>query len=302
MKKTLITGCLACFAALCQAAVPTVASVEKVSLPEGMTVSMATISPDGSYAVVSPLSGIGLQRFDLQDGRVTEISAIGSPMDVQISADSRTVVYRESTYDRTHRRFVSLKAYNTAEGTAQTLVAPTRNLQGYVLDGNQAVAVENGRKMAKSFKGDNVSTGRAALSIHHGGLYVTEADGATRQITPLGNQCGSYLWPTLSPDGQRVLAFGVGTGAFTCDLNGENVVLLGMYRAPQWLDNETVVAMDDYDNGVETVKSTIMAVNADGSERAALTDGDVVAVFPTAGAGKVAFTTPQGELYIINLK
>ena len=303
MKKTLLTGFALCVAALCQAALPTVESVEKVVLPDGVAISMATISPDGSYAVVSPMTGIGLQRLNLATGEMTEISKNGSPMDVTISADGTNVLYRESSYDSSHRRFVALKAFNNENGTTTTLVAPSRNLQGYVLDGKEAVAVENGRRMAKSVNGVNAeSAGRAALSIYQGKLFVTDASGNVNEIRPLGNQCGSYLWPVLSPDGQRIVAFGVGTGAFTCDLNGENVKLLGMYRAPQWLDNETVVAMDDYDNGIVTVKSTIMAINADGSDKVALTNDDVVAVFPTPSTNKIAFTTPQGELYIINLK
>lgn len=303
MKKTLLTGFALCAFALCQAGLPAVQSVEKVALPAGVAVSMATISPDGSYVVISPLSGEGLSRLDLATGKMTEISKAGSPMDVTISADGSTVLYRESTYDTSHRRFVSLKAFNNVDGTTATLVEPTRNLQGYVLDGNKAVAVENGRRMARTVKGVNaVSTDRPTLSINYGKLYVTDASGRSTEIRPLGNRCGSYLWPALSPDGKKIVAFGVGTGAFVCDLDGSNVTLLGMYRAPQWVDNATVVAMDDYDNGVVTVKSTVMALSADGKEKAALTGDDTVAVFPTPGAGKVAFTTPAGELYIINLK
>lgn len=298
----MLLGFALCMAALSYAAIPTVQSLEKVNLPAGMTVSMATLSPDGNQAVVSSMSGVGLQLLNLNSGAMVEISQAGSPMDVSFTQDGTNIVYRESSYDKDHRRFVSLKSYNVPSGTTTTLVAPTRNLQGYVIDGNQAVAVENGRKMSRSINGDNAATTRPTLSIKYGKLFVTEANGTTREIRPLGDQCGSYLWQTLSPDGKRIVAFGVGTGAFTCDLNGENVKLLGMYRAPQWLDNETIVAMDDYDNGVVTVKSTIMAINADGSAKAALTDDSVVAVFPTPATNKVAFTTPEGELYIINLK
>lgn len=295
-------GIAMCMAALSYAALPTVESVEKVSLPAGMTVSMATLSPDGNQAVVSSVSGVGLHLLNLNSGAMFEISQAGSPMDVSFTDDGMNIVYRESTYDRDHRRFVALKSYNVPTGATTTLVAPTRNLQGYTLDGNQAVAVENGRRTVKSLDNETAAQNRVALSINYGKLFVTDAKGNSREIRPLGDQCGSYLWQSLSPDGTRIVAFGVGTGAFTCDLNGENVKLLGMYRAPQWLDNETIVAMDDYDNGIVTVKSSIMAINADGSAKTALTDDSVVAVFPTPATNKVAFTTPEGELYIINLK
>lgn len=303
MRRTLLTGFALCAFALCQAALPGVESIEKVNLPDGMTVSMATISPDGSYAVVSPLSGVGLQRLDLGTGRVTEISRTGSPMDVRITDDGTNVVYRESSYDNNHRRFVALKSFNTEDGVTSTLVAPTRNLQGFNVDGKEVVAVENGRRMSKTVAGTvDRASGHVTLSISQGKLFVTDPSGHVGEIRPLGDQCGSYLWPELSPDGTKIVAFGVGTGAFVCDLAGQNVQLLGMYRAPKWLDNQTVVAMDDYDNGIKTIKSAIMVIKADGSEKAALTNEDVVAVFPTAAQNKVAFTTPDGELYVINLK
>lgn len=280
MRKTVIAGLALFMAALCQAGLPSVQSIEKVNLPAGMTVSMATISPNGDYAVVSSLSGTGLQRVDLTTGEVTEISQNASPLSVEISADGKDVIYREASYDKDHRRFVTLKSFNAERGESKTLVDRTRSM----------------RKVKADY------AGRASLSIEYGKLYVTTPAGKTYEIAPLGKECNSYLWPTLSPAGTKVLAFGVGTGAFVCDLEGNNVKTLGMYRAPQWLDNETVVAMDDYDNGVVTVKSTIMALSADGKEKAALTGDDVVAVFPTPATGKVAFTTPTGEMYIINLK
>ena len=280
MKKTVISGLALCLAALCHAELPAVQSVEKVNLPADMAVSMAKISPNGDYAVISPLSGNGLMRLDLTNGRISDISRTASPLSVEISADGKDVIYREASYDNDHRRFVTLKSFNTENGESKTLINRTRSM----------------RKVKADY------AGRASLSIEYGKLYVSTPEGKTYEISPLGKECNSYLWATLSPDGTKVLAFGVGTGSFVCDLDGKNVKVLGMYRAPQWLDNETVVAMDDYDNGFVTVKSTIMALSADGKEKAALTGDDVVAVFPTPAIGKVAFTTPGGEMYIINLK
>ncbi len=302
MRKSLLTGFALCVAALCQAGLPTVESVTKVELPAGMTVGMATISPDGSYAVVSPLAGTGLQRLDLSTKQISEISRIASPLMVEISTDGNNVLFRESTYDNDHRRYVSLKSYDVANASTATLVDRSRSLTGFGTDGANAVAIDNGRRSVKALRGTEAATGRATLSINLGKLCVTDPDGNTTAIAPLGDDCNSYLWPSLSPDGTRIVAFGVGTGTFVCDLAGNNVTVLDMVRAPKWLDNNTIVAMDDHDNGVSTIRSTIMAYTADGSAKAALTDDSVVAVFPSVSTGKVAFTTPEGEMYIINLK
>lgn len=302
MRKTVITGFALCLSVICHAALPTVQSVEKVNVAGNTAVSMATLSPDGTYAVVSPLSGVGLNCLNLGSGQMFEISKIGSPMSVGFTTDGNDVVYRESTYDSNHRRFVSLKSYNINTGKETTLVSNSRKLQGFAVDGNEVVAVENGMKRASKLSAESNAVGRPTLSINLGKLCITTPDGKTSELSPLGDRCNSYIWESISPDGTKILAFGVGTGAFVCDLAGNNVQLLGMYRAPVWYDNQTVMAMDDYDDGVKTVKSTIMALSIDGKEKAALTGDDVVAVFPTAARNKVAFTTPEGELYIINLK
>lgn len=301
MKKTFCSALMLMGVLAAQAALPKVASVEKVALPDGMSVSMAALSPDGSYAVISPLSGSGLSRLDLSTKEVTEISKTASPMMLEFSADGQNVLFRESSYDSTHHRLVSLKAYNVADGRTATIIEKSRSLEGFGTDGQTAVAVENGKMRTRALGSAPLAVKRATLSIKYGQLCVTK-NGVTTSIAPLGKECNSYLWPSLSPDGSRILAFGVGTGAFTCNLDGSDVHVLGMARSPKWLDNDVVVAMEDYDNGRFTTESTIKAFAADGSENVALTGKDVVAVFPTAAPGKVAFTTPDGEMYIINLK
>lgn len=303
MRKTVLAGFALCLSVICHAALPTVTSVEKVTMPDNMTVGMAVLSPDGSYAVVSPLSGNGLSCLNLNSGKAFEISKNGSAMSLEITPDGTDVIYRESTYDNDHRRFVSLKSYNINTGKETVLVNKSRNLNGFSVDGNEVVAVENGvKKASKLNTTSGNAVGRPTLSIQYGKLFVTAPNGVTSEIRPLGNKCNSYLWPSVSPDGTKILAFGVGTGAFVCDLAGNNVQLLGMFRAPVWFNNQTVIAMDDYDNGVVTTQSTLMAISADGKEKAALTDNNVVAVFPSVAQNKVAFTTPEGELYIVNLK
>lgn len=301
MKKTLCTALALTGVLLAQAGLPEVASIEKVTLPGDMSVSQVALSPDGSYAVVSPLSGSGLSRFDLATKEVTEISKTASPLILEFSADGQNVLFRESSYDNDHRRYVSLKAYNVDNGRTVTVVDRSRSLEGFATDGQTAVAVENGRMRTRALGSAPLTANRAALSISLGRLCVTQ-NGVTTAIEPLGEKCNSYLWPALSPDGTRVLAFGVGTGAFTCNLDGSDVHVLGMVRAPKWLDNEVVVAMEDFDNGYVTTASTIKAFTADGKESVTLTGDDVVAVFPSAAPGKVAFTTPAGQMYIINLK
>ena len=90
-----------------------------------------------------------------------------------------------------------------------------------------------------------------------------------------------------------------GDAAYVSDLNGTNVKRLGVLRAAKWLDNNTVVGMVDTDDGYVYTSSSIVAMTLDGQSQT-LTDDSVIAMYPQVATGKIAFSTPTGEAYIIN--
>ena len=77
---------------------------------------------------------------------------------------------------------------------------------------------------------------------------------------------------------------------------------LGYLHAAKWLNNSTVVAMRDRDNGYVITSSEIVAKNISNLREQVLTPKGVVATYPTASAKRISFVTPKGELYLINLK
>ncbi|MBO7382030.1 MAG: hypothetical protein J6U03_01510, partial [Muribaculaceae bacterium] len=100
----------------------------------------------------------------------------------------------------------------------------------------------------------------------------------------------------------RIAYFLRGTGLYVCDLNGKNVKPLGYYHAPKWLDDKTLIVMDDYDNGDFIVKSAIVAIDVNSGRTQSLTPSNIVATYPSVSKNKIVFTTPRGELYNINIK
>ena len=71
-------------------------------------------------------------------------------------------------------------------------------------------------------------------------------------------------------------------------------------RAPVWYDDNTVVGMIDLDDGEFIYASTIVAATLDGKTQT-LTDDSTIAMYPHAADGKIAFSTPAGDAYIINV-
>ena len=126
-------------------------------------------------------------------------------------------------------------------------------------------------------------------------------NGRTKLFSPNGKD-NSYLWPSVSPDGTKVLYYVCGLGAYVCNIDGSNVKKIGMMRAPQWYNNDIVVGMNDQDDGEVIYASTIVAANLKG-ETQTLTDGKQIAMYPkvSPATGKIVFSTPEGEVYIIHV-
>lgn len=279
-----------------------VTSVEKVATPENPQAEVVGISPKGDYLLLSTASHKGLTKFDLTTNEAkTLTNAAGAGYDVKISQDGNTVIYREDSFNEKHLRMRSLNKMNLATNEASQIVAPTRDLQGVAVEGATAKVVNNGKFSAKAMN-SNVKAEQAVptLSIKNRQLMITR-NGKTSVFSPNGQQF-SYIWESVSPDATKALYYVCGVGAFVCDINGKNVKALGQVRAPQWYDNNTVVGMQDKDNGEFIISSKVVAVTLDGTMQT-LTSDNVVAMFPYASAatGKIAFSTPAGEAYIINV-
>lgn len=265
-----------------------VGTIEKVNVERAKA---AAISPQGDYLLLTSSDNQGLAKYDLSTGATKTLSnAQGAGYDVKVSRDGQMVVYRENSYTATHLKNVSLKSANLITGENALLVAPTRNLQGVGIEGKSVVAVNKGMATTK------VAT--PVLSIQNRQLVMT-LNGKTKVFSPNGKNT-SYLWPSVSPDGTKVLYYVAGNGAYVCDLKGHHRVKVGTMRAPQWYDNNTVIGMNDQDDGEFIYASSIVAATLNG-ETQTLTDATLVAMYPKAASGKIAFSTPAGDVYIINV-
>ena len=295
MRKLLFALALG-FSMSAMAQVLNVTSIDKVNLPEQAAV--AAISPQGDYLLLTSATNQGLTKLDLTTNQTQVLStAMSAGHNVKISPDGQTVVFREGSFNNKRLRMSSLKSVNLATGASQILVKPTRDLQGYAIDGTSAAAVNKGKYSNKA-----IGTAKAqkvpVLSLDKGKLMIT-INGKTRNLSPNGTQF-SYLWSSLSPDGTKVLFYQSAHGTYVCDLDGSNVRKVGQMRAPVWYDDNTIVGMMDLDDGEFIYASTIVAATLDGTTQV-LTDDSTIAMYPHAADGKIAFSTPAGEAYIINV-
>lgn len=301
MKKVILSALLLS-AGIYGSAQLKVASVEKVALPEGVTINTATMSPDGSYIAITQNQKAGIQKLDLATKSITTISETGHGYGLTISNDGQQVFFRENTIGTDRLRRTALKSANLATGRTSTLIKATRDLQGVAVNDNAIMTVNKGQLSTKALSAQSTAVATPVASIDKGRLMVT-VNGKTTNISPQGSECKSYLWPSISPDGTRVCYYLSGVGCYVCNLDGSNPVYLGKVRAAQWYDNATVVGMNDIDNGEVVTSSKIVAASADGKLGQNLTADASMGMYPTVSrdGAKIAYSTPNGELYIINI-
>ena len=294
MKKIFISAMLLCSSVLGFAQLVEIQSIDKIDLPEGVSVNQATISPDGSFVVFSQNAKGGLHKMDLASKEINMISANGNSFDLKIAADG-TVVFRESRTAENKLRYTSLKAVD-ARGVETTLVAPTRDLNGFAVNGTNVMTVDNNKVEAKSLNG-GVAVQMPVASIRYGQLCI---DG--KVISPNGQEGASYLWPSISPNGTKVCYYLATKGCYVANIDGSNPVYIGQLRATKWLDDLTVVGMNDLDDGSVVTSSKLIAASIDGQVKQELTVDESLAMFPSTNGKRIAYSTPMGDLFIINLK
>ena len=285
---------LLCSSVLGFAQLVEIQSIDKIDLPEGVSVNQATISPDGSFVVFSQNTKGGLHKMDLASKEINMISATGNSFDLKIAADG-TVVFRESRTAENKLRYTSLKAVD-ARGVETTLVAPTRDLNGFAVNGTNVMTVDNNKVEAKSLNG-GAAVQMPVASIRYGQLCI---DGEV--ISPNGQEGASYLWPSISPNGTKVCYYLVTKGCYVANIDGSNPVYIGQLRAAKWLDDLTVVGMNDLDDGSVVTSSKLIAASIDGQVKQELTVDESMAMFPSTNGKRIAYSTPMGDLFIINLK
>lgn len=304
MKKALFFALIALSAAGLNGQVLNVKSIERIDVPQTEATSLVVgLSPAGDYLLLSSPSKQGLVRYDFATKATTAITDVpGAGVGVLIGGDGKNIVYRERSINDEHLVFTAVNSLDLTTNVKTQLVAPTRDLNAVAIDrGMTAVTVAEGKLRARSLKGGSANVARPVLSNVDLKLRLT-VDGVTQPFTPQGDDL-RYIWASVSPDGQRVLYYVSGVGCFSCRLDQSDMVALGRLRAPVWLDDNTVVGMHDEDNGVYTTSSSIVAKRLDGTEQT-LTGDNVVAMYPhvASGVGKIAFSTPDGEAYIINFE
>ncbi len=295
LRVTLFMLCVFSFA---EAQIRT-STIEQLPIESSHKWNQPLFSPDGRYIYFTTLEFNGIWEYSIESKNSRAITADAqSGFGFALSKDGKQISYRRSkTDERTRERLQELVLLELATG-ASTIAASGSEVSTPSFIQNQ-LTYTAGRKFAMPSRAASVES--IILGIEDTKIALIR-NGKKVLLDPLGK--GSYVWPSLSPDGQKMVAYEMGKGTFVCDVDGNNVLLLGKLDAPTWTgDGKWIIYMDDKDDGHNIVSSEIWAISQDGTQKVQLTATDgVVEMYPSCSSteNKIVCSSLSGELYVIS--
>ena len=279
MKKTFLFLAACALSMFANAQILEVVSTQQLPVENGKMWKVAGFSPAGDFLLLTDSYDKGLIRYDVATQAKNVISeGVGAGWAVKISKDSKNIVYREKTIDA--NKITRSNIYK------HSLVSNQRSLQAKAQVGMTEM-------VDKSAQVDiTINTDLHIVLVRNGKNIVLTPSGANER----------YIDAKVSPDNKHIIYRVSGKGCYICDLEGKNVrFLTSNCHAPQWYDNNTLVAMDYDDNGEQVTASGIVAYTLDGKSQV-LVEKSQMAIFPYVANGKIAYTNTKGELFLMTVK
>ena len=253
--------------------------MQQLRTPSGEELKVAGFSPKGDYLLLTNDVNNGLIRYDLATGATQTISeASGAGWSVKISEDGQCIVYRERYMETDQLMKHNIVKYDMSDQKKAIVAKNQRNM-------NQLVHANGANSVT-------INEDLHIILVHNGKNIVLAPNGTNE----------AYNWASISPNGQKILYYVSGKGCYTCDLKGGNVQYIADHcRAPQWYDNNTIIGMHDEDDGKYLTASAIVAYNLQGHKQI-LVNKEMMAIYPYAAKGQIAFSTASGDVYLMKVR
>lgn len=277
-----------------------VTKIEKLQIDNSEEWNAPIFSPDGKKIYFTNSTYNGIWEYTLSNKRIRLItSEKGSGYGFTLSADGKQIAYRKTYYpdgsiERVQEIIVknlrTLKSSLIGKGT--DLSTPTFSKSGLVYSSYDKTVNLSKKISSKEVSILGIANTKIALNLY----------GEKILLDPFGN--GSYIWPSLSPDKTKIVAYEMDRGTFICDLKGNILDTFGRRDHPVWTrDGKWLIFMDDKDDGHQILSSEILAISVTTKEIVPLTSTPNIAEMnPSISPveNKIVCNSYNGELFLIS--
>jgi Tol biopolymer transport system component len=262
------------------------------------------VSPDGKIILATSPGYAGLSAIDPITGEITVISSeAGAGYEPRFSEKGDKVFFRSDEYTG-ERKYSTLYEYDVVTTKRVVIDSAIRGLITPVITGGTLIWSSDDRERKLAIDEEPGKLEDKAIYLTLENLRpVIHRNGTSRVILPNGE--GNYIWASLSPDKSKMVYNFNGRGTRVCDLDGNIIADAGRVHAPRWLNNETIVGMDDRDDGYRVTSSDIILFfPATGRKINLTSDSERIEMYPIPfpDGKRIVFQSNGGELHIIHLK
>ena len=277
-----------------------ITSTQALPLPAEQFWTAPGWAPDGQAFLVTSSHYRGLWRYDLRKGSLTQITDdAGAGFGWAVSANGSLVAYRKTVAGpRPGDRTQEIVRVDLGTGSAARMTGGI-SVDNPVFSGD-ALLVNDSRQGYVVLGNEEPAAGTVALLGVENTKIALLRNGRKILLDPFGD--GSYIWPSLSPDGKRLLAYDMVRGAFVCDLQGNILARLGRLDAPVWTRSGAwIISMRERNDGHVITGSDLYATSPDGTRKIRLTDTPVIELAPSCSPvdNRILCSTADGSLLML---
>ncbi len=222
-------------------------NVETLPLEKSRPWSQPRWSPDGKTIFYTASDFDGIWAYSIVGGKTVRITSDrGSGYGFTISPDGARIAWRRTLSGALPGERLQEALVGTVAGGGPAILASGKSisLPSFVLSD---VVYSVGNRLQGVTAGVQPAGTVSILGIEEAKIAILR-DGVKSFIDPLGN--GSYVWPSLSPDGSKLSAYEIDRGTFVSDADGSHAVRIGRRDAPVWTrDGRWLIYMADSDDG-----------------------------------------------------
>lgn len=261
------------------------------------------VGAEGDLLFLTKQNFEGIFSFDLKTKELKTITTDqGAGYGFVVSNNGEDVFYRSFEYDGP-KRFFSLLTKNLISGEKKEIVSHIRDINPpQMLSNNRVGYLYDGKiyfPEMSILSREDIGAGEAIFTIIQNRKIVLYNDKGKRIIEPFGE--GIYIWPSLSPKGDKLLFTFASKGTFISDLDGNIITELGYANAPVWsADGQWIAYMVDRDDGHVVIDSDIWITSLDGKERIKITNTPFIhEMYPIWGVSnkQLFFTSNDGRIF-----
>ncbi|HPT30969.1 MAG TPA: hypothetical protein PLW67_03975, partial [Prolixibacteraceae bacterium] len=277
-------------------------SLEKLSIPAAGGFYHPRLNESGDLLLLTGENYKSLSLFNLKSGELKKITdSDGAGYSPQISGNGETVLFAENEFIQ-NRLHTKLMAWYKPTGLADQVAPPARDLVTLFRNGDEVFYKADGQLKSARIGSDlPAAPGKVTTGIEERRLMIY-INNQGKAIDPMKSE--SYIWPSVSPDGNKILAYAMGKGAFICNTEGILIKELCNLEAPVWAGEDFVAGMVTKDDGHKVISAEIVLVDLKSGKKQKVSPEGVKAMYPSVApaAGKLAFHSEKGEIYMVTYR